>query len=169
MSVLNPDHLIEQSVRLIASSSAGPPRQVDLRRAVSSAYYAVFHFILTAAADEFVGASKRTSKNYSLAYRSVDHRALRDLCLDIKKSTLPAKLQRHAPPNGFGPNLLAFSAAFIELQEKRHAADYDPSYQMKTSDAKLMIDTATVALRRFGRASSNRKRVFLSLLMFSPR
>jgi hypothetical protein len=50
VTILNPDHLLEQADKLISPPAAGPPRQVDLRRAISSAYYGLFHSCLTAAA-----------------------------------------------------------------------------------------------------------------------
>ena len=169
MAVLNPDHLFEQAERLVAPPPAGPPRQVDLRRAISAAYYAVFHYILAATADDFVGVTKRGTKRYTLVYRSVDHRALRDLCTELKKQNLPAKYQRYAPANGMGQNIQAFASAFVELQEKRHSADYDPSVRLKTSDVKLVIATAKSAVRRFEKASEGRRKSFLALLLFPPR
>ena len=168
MAVLNPDHLFEQAEELIAPPPAGPPRQVDLRRAISAAYYGVFHYIITAAADEFVGVTKNT-KRYALVYRSVNHRGLRDLCYEAKKPQPSARYSNYAPSNGFGPNIQAFASPFVELQEKRHSADYDPSKRMKTSDAALAISTARSAIRRFERASEPRRKAFLALLLFPPR
>ena len=54
MATLNPDHLLDQAERLTTAPGSGPPRQADLRRAISTAYYAVFHAIATDAADQFV-------------------------------------------------------------------------------------------------------------------
>lgn len=169
MPILNPDHLFDQAEKLLAPPPAGPPRQVDLRRAISAAYYGVFHFVLTAAADEFVGVTKRATVRYALVYRSVDHRGLRDLCNEMKKSQLSAKYDRTAPASGFGANIQAFASAFIELQEKRHAADYDPSIRVKTSDALLALSTARSAVRRFTGANATRRKAFLSLVLFAPR
>lgn len=169
MAVLNPAHLLEQAERLVVPPPAGPPRQVDVRRAISAAYYAVFHFILTEAADDLAGKTKKGSPRYALVYRSVDHSKLKDLCLEMKKPILPAKYQRYSPARGFGSNIQAFASALVELQEKRHAADYDPAIRVKTSDAKLAIGTARSAIRRFGMASRARRKAFLSLLLFPPR
>jgi hypothetical protein len=41
--VIDPDHLLKQAQRLARPPRPGAPRQADLRRAVSSAYYAIFH------------------------------------------------------------------------------------------------------------------------------
>jgi hypothetical protein len=169
VAVLNPDHLFQQAQALIATSAAGPPRQVDLRRAISAAYYGVFHFVLTEAADEFVGVTQRSTARYALVYRSINHRGLKDLCNEAKKTPLNARYQRYAPPGGFGPSIQAFAGALIELQEKRHSADYDPATRIKTSDASLAIATARSAIAQFNAATTAQRQAFLALVLFQPR
>jgi hypothetical protein len=169
MPVLNPDHLLEQADRLIAPPGGGAPRQADLRRAISTAYYAVFHAIVTDAADDFVGRSHRHAPRYALVYRSIDHRSVRGLCEDVVKTTPPAKYSNYVPMGGFGPDLIALATAVVELQEKRHAADYDPLFRARMSDAVLAVATSRTALVRFRAASRARRKAFLSLLVFSPR
>lgn len=169
MAILNPEHLFEQAENLAAAPEAGPPRQVDVRRAISAAYYGVFHATATAAADQFVGVTKRSTSQYGLVYRALDHKWLRDLCDDLKKQTPPQRYGPHLPPNGFGANIVAFATAVVELQEKRHAADYDPMVRVKTLDAQLAIRTARAAVARFNNASPKRRKAFLTLLLFPPR
>jgi hypothetical protein len=168
VAVLNPNHLFEQANKLI-TIQVGPPRQVDVRRAISAAYYATFHATITAAADQFIGVTNRDTSRYGLVYRSVGHAWLRDLCKEIQKPTLSNKFRPHAPIGGFGSNVTAFAAAVVELQEKRHSADYDVMIRMNKSDAVLAISTAKAALRRFSKASKTRRLAFLSLLLFPPR
>jgi hypothetical protein len=102
-------------------------------------------------------------------YRSVSHAWLRDICREVQKSNLINRLKPYAPSNGFGPNITAFAAAVVELQEKRHAADYDVMIRMNKSDAVLAINTAKAALRRFNKASKARRLAYLSVLLFPPR
>ncbi len=169
MATLNPNHLFEQADKLVVPPPAGAPRQVDLRRAISAAYYGVFHFCLTAAADEFIGVTQRATSRYALVYRSIDHKNLRELCLEAKKATPPAKFAPYFPTGGFGPNIQTFSTAAIELQEKRHLADYNPQPRFRTSDAKLAISTARSALHGFKQASDEQCKAFLTLLVCPPR
>ena len=169
MAVLNPDHLLEQADRLITPPGGGAPRQADLRRAISNAYYALFHTVVAEAADSLVGRTHRTSSRYQLVYRSIDHRSLRVLCEDSVKSTLPAKYTRYAPKAGFGADLIALATAVVELQEKRHLADYDPLYAVRMSDALLAISTSRNALDRFRSANRAWRKTFVTLLMFAPR
>lgn len=169
MPILNPEHLLDQADRLLRPQGGGAPRQADLRRAISNAYYAVFHAVVTEAADELVGKAYRTSPRYALAYRSIDHRSLRELCGDIRKLTLPAKYSAYSPRGGFGPDLVALANAVVDLQEKRHLADYDPLYRVNISDAVLAVATARSALQRFSAANRSSRKMFVSLLAFSPR
>ena len=169
MAILNADHLFEQADKLISPSPAGRPRQVDLRRAISSAYYGVFHSCLAAAADEFVGAAQRATSRYVLVYRSIDHKALRDICDEAKKQTPSGKYVPYFPGGGFDPNIQAFSTATIELQQKRHGADYNPQPLFRTSDALLAVSTARSAVQRFRAANDEHRRMFLTLLVCPPR
>ncbi len=169
MTTPNPDHLFEQAERLVAPPRAGPPRQVDLRRAISAAYYGLFHFCLTAAADEFVGVTQHATGRYALVYRSIDHKTLKELCVEARKQTPPAKYAPYFPTRGFDPNIQAFSTSAIELQEKRHLADYNPQPRFRTSDAKLAISTARSAVQRFRAASEEHRKAFLTLLVCPPR
>lgn len=168
MSVLDPDHLLDQAERLIASTG-GTARQVDLRRAISSAYYALFHAVTTEAADDLVGRTHRQTPRYRLAYRSIDHKSLLRLCEDIVKTKLPAKYAGYEPSGGFGPDLQAFADSVVDLQEKRHLADYDPLFRVNKSEAVLAVETGRSALTRFKSANRTLRRAFLSLAVFSPR
>lgn len=94
MGLLNPDHLLDQADRLTRAPDVGAPRQADLRRAISSAYYAVFHALVTEATDNVVGKTQRHTPLYALVYRSIDHRALRRTCEEIAKEAARTALDR---------------------------------------------------------------------------
>jgi hypothetical protein len=66
----------------------------------------------------------------------------------VIKPTLSAKYAPYQPSNGFGSNIKAF-AAVVDLQENRHAADYDPLIHLTSSDALAGVSTARSAVRRF--------------------
>jgi len=167
MAAINSNHLLAQAETLVAAP-AGAPRQVDLRRAISSAYYAVFHSVATALADQFIGVAKRAVSQYGLVYRSLDHRTLANLCDDLKKPIPPARLAKHVPPGGFSANLKSMFAAVKDLQEKRHSADYDPMIKFHAADAQLAIESARSAIVRFQQATEAERIAFLALLVFEP-
>jgi uncharacterized protein (UPF0332 family) len=169
VTIPNAEHFFEQSEKLIAIAGPGAPRQVDLRRAISGAYYGVFHSVLAAAADEFVGRTKRASVEYALAYRSVDHRWLREVCFEIRKPTLPARYKSYEPLGGFSADIKAFAAMVADLQESRHDADYNPRIHLKRSDVVIDINTARSASDVLNRLNADHKFRFLALLLFPPR
>lgn len=169
MAIPNPQHLFDQAASLAGVSAAGALRQVDLRRAVSAAYYAIFHAMLAATADYFVGASNKSTSQYALVYRSIDHKILREVCEVAMKQAPPSKYSRYIPMGGFGADIHAFATAAIELQEKRHLADYDPLFRITASDVLLTVRTAQAALAKFQSADAALRNVFLALLAFRPR
>lgn len=169
MAILNPSHLLEQADKLVAPPPNGPPRQVDIRRAISSAYYAVFHLVAAAAADRYVGASRRAKAEYGLVYRSIDHRRLKELCVELSKQTPPKQYQQFIPATGMSPFFSRFAAAVVELQEQRHTADYDPMVRLKTANAQAAVKTARSAVQRFPKMSKGSRDVFVSLLVFQTR
>ena len=169
MPVVNPEHLLDQAEKLLKKTGAGAIRQTDLRRAISNAYYAVFHTVLIAAADDFAGATKRQSSRYALIYRSVGHSHLKKLCADVAKDTLPAKYSHYAPISGFDDGIKAFATAVRGLQEQRHLADYDPLAKIRLSDAILAVATSRSAIGRLKDSDRDKRKAFLSLVVFDPR
>ncbi|MGD9617252.1 MAG: hypothetical protein AB7H90_18965 [Alphaproteobacteria bacterium] len=169
MTIPNAEHLLDQAERLIAPGGRGAPRQVDLRRAISNSYYALFHAVSIASADQFVGKRKQSDPLYSLVYRSIDHRALREFCDDVGKQTLPKKYIRYVPRQWPPLAIQAFALAVVELQGKRHSADYDPMTTFSPSEARLAIRTARRALTLFKMVGPQSQNVFLTLLLFPPR
>jgi hypothetical protein len=168
LTIPNPDHLFEQAHRLVEPHGKGAPRQVDIRRAISAAYYGVFHFILRETADQFIGVALRGSPLHALAYRSVAHARLADLCEDARKSPLPARLAVAAPAGAFSRDIRDFAGFLLELREKREAADYDPSLKFRIADAAQLVQAAKSAINRFQDAPNEERRAFLALLVFAP-
>jgi|SRR5271168_950959 len=127
------DDLLEQAYHL-ANLESGEPKQASLRRAVSTAYYALFHLLI----DEAVGNWGVTRQRSTLA-RVFEHRRMKDVCEDITRmfysSGQPAS----------GAQLKNVAYAFVELQEKRHIADYDNSFVWFRTDAIATVDLGTSA------------------------
>ena len=68
----------------------GKPRQANLRRAVSTVYYALFHCLAEDAANLLVGGqgSDRSKHAWRQAYRALEHGHTKSRCIDqrfIKK------------------------------------------------------------------------------------
>ena len=158
----HPEHLFEQANALIR----GAARETDLRRAISNAYYALFHFVLTAAADMVVGADQRATARYSFVYRSVEHSQLRAVCSQVR-ATAPQNVAL-CPTGGFG-GIADFARITLNLQELRNQADYDPSKEFSSSDAEIEVSNARQAIKWFQEGSLEQQQAFLTMVLFKSR
>jgi hypothetical protein len=149
--------------------AAGAPRQADLRRAVSSSYYALFHAVLSGAGDLIVGQARRNTAIYSLVYRTPNHRAVKKLFNQILSHNPKDPIQSYLPEGGFGADAIAFARAFVELQEKRERSDYDPLYRISASEAALAIATGRAALIHWAAMPREQRETILLLSLFQLR
>jgi uncharacterized protein (UPF0332 family) len=112
------DELLDQA-RHLATREPKKPRQASLRRAISSAYYALFHLLLYEATHMLfpgapVGLRERASRAFS-------HGEAKSVCEAWAKGNGIDGLTIVPIENG----LQDISAALVDLQELRHKADYD--------------------------------------------
>src|SRR4051812_26895121 len=116
---MNPEHLLELAEQEANPEGAGAPRQAILRRAVSTAYYAVFHRLLWTTAESFVPARPSLWKSRVLFYRALDHGRTRERC-KLGSNPLPKEEQALFGFQTFPPDLRLFADYFVRLQELRH-------------------------------------------------
>ena len=117
----------------------------SIRRSVSTAYYAMFHALAGSNADCLVGSQQCGLYQHAWlrAYRGLDHRdARRFLNQDRQLFSLPVQ---------------TFIDTFGELQDARHAADYDPSRVITPSEAMHWIGRAEAAINQFVRVNTGER------------
>lgn len=102
-----------------------------LRRAISTAYYAVFHALARMCADALVGdvEADRPNKAWVEVYRGLDHGKCKNACAGAKNVAFPQELRD-------------FADAFGQLQSIRHQADYDPTFEPNSKEASFYIALA---------------------------
>lgn len=125
------DDLLTQAFHL-ADMEAGVPKQASLRRAVSTAYYALFHRLI----DDAVGKWS-VERHRSILARTFEHPKMKGICDDVLKTvksggTVPDELH-------------AVALTFIRLQQHRHTADYDNAKVWSRSDVDDVLTLATDA------------------------
>ena len=152
---LEPTKLIATANKLArAGGGERRPRQSDLRRAISTAYYAMFHEVCYDYANFLVG-TQRTAFDVSAwrrAYRSVGHGDLKDRA-------------GNADLAAFSDDIQDFSAKFVEMQEKRHFADYDPFIEFTREEVLNEIAQVELVLERYRRVPVGQRRAFHAILM----
>ena len=152
--------LLNSAIKLLLTVGSDHPSQGDCRRAVSTAYYALFHFISENSASILSGGkSKRLSRAKTQVYRSLDHRDMILACTCVK-----------GPGREFPAEIVSFAEAFLLLNESRSSADYDPSVNGNFSvpHAFSKISDAETAIRRFQSAHPDDQRAFAILCAVKP-
>ena len=147
---MRPLDLIASARRLLGKTRRGPSRQSDLKRAISTAYYAMFHALCWNCADCLIGKtqSSRSKHAWRQAYRAVEHGFSKNQCKN--KSILEQ----------FPKEIEDFANQFVALQEKRHQADYDPFSRFTRNDVITSIEAAEIGIRKLQAATIKDKRAF---------
>lgn len=161
--------LLEQA-RTLAKREPKRPRQASLRRAVSSAYYALFHQLTEAASRDLItGSDCEILRNQ--VKRAFKHAEMKDVCQAL------AKWQPKQPPARMA-NLFSQSpsedirhvaSAFVELQQARHDADYDTQCRFSRDDVLTLLETAEQAFLIFNglpRKSAERRMLLVALAFY---
>ncbi len=124
----------------LAGREAGPgkPRTIELRRAISTAYYALFHKLIQHAAMRLIGGTDWTEVHAATArwIAHTDLAALSDAVNGRGNQALRFVL------TGADPRLADVAQDFIDLQTARHGADYDDYFEVSKASALALVDTA---------------------------
>jgi hypothetical protein len=106
------DELLAQAQSLAETSR---PNQANLRRSVSSAYYAVFHLLIAEAVSNWDSPDVRAFLSRGFKHAIMKSASTRKLALRPSTDDLVAE------------NIQIVASHFVELQDARNFADYDLS------------------------------------------
>ena len=159
---MNPRDFIKIARQLASGASGGRrgrPRQAELRRAVSAAYYALFYLIAGNAAAMLAGTrpSARNRQFWLQTYRAVEHRHAKNQCLN------------KAVMRGFPPEIQDLAQIFANMQTNRHDADYNPEAAFRRSEVMRLIYNAERAIDRFDRVPPPERRAFALHILLRAR
>jgi uncharacterized protein (UPF0332 family) len=133
-----PKDLLEQAEHL-ANKETKRPKQASLRRAVSTAYYALFH-LLSAEGSELLARNVNDRTRHRIQ-RWFDHGTIKATCDKFSKPVLDTRLSDliGAPASA---ELQRVARNFTQLQEARHSADYDMNWNVTRTQALAYIQQA---------------------------
>ena len=130
------DDLLEQALQLVHKESRNP-KQASLRRAVSAAYYALFHLLISEAVANWNRANLRAALG-----RAFDHSVM-------KAASNRVKDPRLFPFTGEDPQVVGclrwVAQIFVQLQQRRHIADYDNTEFWTRTEALGQVESAQKA------------------------
>ena len=155
---MTPSNLVA-AARDLASVGRGRPRQANLCRAVSTAYYAMFHCLAASCANTIVGGagSDRSYPAWLQTYRALEH------------GTARSRFRNRSYIVKFPPEIRSFADKFLEMQEKRHKADYDPSVNFPRLDVLSDIAAVEKAIAEFNQAPIKERRALAVFVLLNLR
>ncbi len=156
--------LIDQALAL-ARQEPGKPRQASLRRAVSAAYYAVFHSLVDETSMWLLGRGvEQRLLRHALA-RTFSHAEMAQACRCFQAGFggLPVHLQQLLPGRAVHPAVAGMASAFVDLQEARHGADYDLSKRLSRTDALTLVALADRSITSWPRDDPSAACLLLAL------
>lgn len=140
-------HDLLAQAQLLATKEPRRPKDASLRRAVSTAYYALFH-LLTDEASRFLISGSNRDPLRNLVARSFVHSEMSRTAKAFSSGYggLASHIQGIIPgTSGFPEKLSTVAAAFYELQMARHKADYDVSYRLTRKETLDLVQLAETA------------------------
>jgi uncharacterized protein (UPF0332 family) len=161
-----PDELLSHAWELITSISVNDSLEnVKLRRSVSTAYYSLFHLI-TADAVKLL-APNVSDKTSHRIQRWFGHSEMKAICGRFLPDKLGGPLLELIGETA-SPDMQTVARNFIALQEARHKADYDLSYELTWEDCLPILTLANDASEAWRRLQHSAEiNVFiLSLLLW---
>ena len=138
------------TARDLAGTPGGPlPRQTNLRRAVSTTYYALFHCLANNCADMLVGAdaSNRDEPAWEQTYRALQHGTAARRCDSQGIARFPGEIK-------------FLAAKFVDMKTKRESADYAAESDLTPAEVIADINDSEAAISRFRQATARDRRGF---------
>ena len=126
--------LLAQSL-MLAELEPKKTKQASLRRAVSAAYYSLFHLLVDDAARLFV---RDDFARIALISRTFDHGKMKEVAGHFLGNDLPERI-RSKPTYQTPPELIVVAEAFVKLQQLRHEADYNVNRQFTRTEVQQLI------------------------------
>jgi uncharacterized protein (UPF0332 family) len=153
-----------RQAELLATYEGANPSQASLRRAVSTAYYALFHLLIGDAASRWQGSAEACTG----FERGFQHGAMRRTSTQFGN---PFWEDWHDQKQRLPQPLREVARAFVLLQDERHTADYDNHETWSTTDVKLVLDIAHSASQSWQsiRADPISGNYLLAMLLNKPR
>lgn len=150
-----PGELLDQAEMLVKREPKNP-KQASLRRAVSAAYYALFHLLAEAAARQFADLCGRgDSGTVWRVTRTFSHMDMKKVSDQFATSMLPAELQRPSEKYQSPGDLKLVAVAFGSLYQARMEADYNTGEPVTRPEAQKQIEKAKEAFAAWERVKES--------------
>ena len=153
----HPLETLEVAARLCLGIDGAAPTQAALKSAVNDSYYALFSALAASCADSFArkeGHPDRSNRAWVEVYRFLGHGTVADAFLRI----------RNVP---FSDDIKSFAWVFLQLQEARQSAAYNPLVDVDAITVSTQVLSAGAAIKNL-RAATEKDRIALAAWVLFP-
>lgn len=140
-------HDLLRQARMLSRHEPRKPRQASLRRAVSAAYYSLFHLLTHEATARLVTGPGRDDLRITLR-RAFEHGLMKEVCKEIVKPN-SGRLSKSLGGSTIPAQLRDVAQSFVDLQQARHDADYDMGRKFTRDEAIELVVTAERAAEKW--------------------
>ncbi len=166
LALINSEHLFNQAMRFFVQPAVARcgsrPAPHLLQRLLR-----LFHAILTAAADEAVGRTRRTI-HYGRCLSSISHQRLKTVCSDLQAATLKPKIKAMSRPADLVVTSsrmpVPFRIAGPAARRRLRSVPVVPANGRAGG-----ASDGPVGRQPIGLSEADQRRAFLYLLLFEPR
>ena len=160
------DELLRLAADALRDDAPPLTGQAAIRRTISTAYYALFHLLTSATAERLVGSAPEARGLRATMRRAFGHVEMKDAAKGFASGRLSPKLEAALRTDEVPVDLAVVATSFVNLQSKRHTADYDLSADLLPSDAREAVILAVRAGAAWERVRDTEPaRVFLVALL----
>ena len=152
-----------EQARHLARRERTRPKQASLRRAVSVAYYALFHLLCDEASSVLVRGIRNSDELQARTARTLEHGTMARVCRAFESGALPPGLRFLGPLDA---DLRFVAQIFGRMQEQRHAADYNTQAQFSRTDTLNLIDQTEAAFDAYNRVRQTDAATYFLFAMF---
>ena len=153
-----------------AAGQKGKLPRARVRRSISTAYYALFHFILNEATIRIVGNTAADARRRRILARAFPHQGLLNTFNKLKSVNAAADVaDLLRPASAIGPLPVPrfvrdLATAFADAQSKRHDADYDLNASLSEGDARAVVSRIRLAIVGWRAANAQDDKDFKHML-----
>ena len=115
-----------RQARGLATLDPRRPQQGNLRRAVSTAYYGLFHFLVEQSSHFLVGGVRERKTFRQVLARAYAHGEMAAVARAFSGGTMPSAVARTVETLTIPVGLRRLADLFVQAQNQRHLAHFSP-------------------------------------------